>query len=88
MAAMDHENMIIFLYVGWEGSAHDGMVFVDPTTRETTNQRHSSLRNIIEYTFGILKKRYPYLRSAIPPYRIPRQCNIVVAIFTIYNFIQ
>ncbi|KAL2318528.1 hypothetical protein Fmac_032404 [Flemingia macrophylla] len=31
--------------------------------RELFNHRHSSLRNVIERTFGVLKKRFPIIAS-------------------------
>ncbi|KAI5657782.1 hypothetical protein M9H77_26575 [Catharanthus roseus] len=37
IAGVDHDNRTIFLYIGWEGNAHDRRVFVDATTRETAN---------------------------------------------------
>ncbi|KAL7221463.1 hypothetical protein ACSBR1_023426 [Camellia fascicularis] len=39
--------------------------------KELFNHRHSSLCNVIERTFGVLKKRFPILRS-MPNYKSTR----------------
>ena len=47
---------------------------------------HSSLRNVIERCFGILKKRWNIL-NLMAPYPYPTQVKIVVASMVIHNFI-
>ena len=56
--------------------------------RELFNRRHSQIRNVVERTFGVLKKRFPILSGPMPPYRIPRQCSILVACCVVNNFIR
>ena len=56
------------------------------TPRELFNHRHSSLRNIIERTFGILKQRFPILKHATL-YQIMTQTKIVLACCILHNFI-
>ncbi|XP_042980024.1 uncharacterized protein LOC122310210 [Carya illinoinensis] len=51
------------------------------------NYRHSSLRNIIERTFSLLKRRFRIL-YAMPPYRPVRQGMIITACCTLYNMIK
>ncbi|XP_055961841.1 protein ALP1-like [Mercurialis annua] len=54
---------------------------------ELFNYRHSSLRNIIERAFGVLKARFPILKS-IPSYPLRRQKLIPIACCTLHNFIR
>jgi len=51
------------------------------------NYRHSSLRNVIERAFGVLKARFPILKS-IPNYPLRRQRQIPLACCTLHNFIR
>jgi hypothetical protein len=54
---------------------------------ELFNLRHSSLRNVIERIFGVLKKRFPILTS-MPPYSIEMQRDIIYCCFFLHNFIR
>ncbi|KAG8483114.1 hypothetical protein CXB51_022032 [Gossypium anomalum] len=54
---------------------------------EIFNHSHSSLRSVIERTFGVLKKKWAILRD-MPSYSFEKQTMIVVATMTIHNFIQ
>ncbi|KAK1258134.1 hypothetical protein QJS04_geneDACA024822 [Acorus gramineus] len=85
---------------GWEGTAHDSRILSetirDPAKmgratpqnkEEVFNQLHSSLRNVIERTFGVWKARFPILkRMASYPFDI--QVRIVPATMAIHNFIR
>ncbi len=54
---------------------------------ELFNLRHSSLRNVIERLFGVLKKRFPLLRDMHSfPFNI--QCDLVLCICYLNNFIR
>ncbi|KAL7226931.1 hypothetical protein ACSBR1_021910 [Camellia fascicularis] len=55
--------------------------------KELFNHRHSSLRNIIESTFGILEKRFPILWS-MPNYKSTRQGPLVIACCVVHNWIR
>ncbi|KAF5932293.1 hypothetical protein HYC85_028464 [Camellia sinensis] len=55
--------------------------------KELFNHRHSSLRNVIERTFGVLKKRFPILRS-MPNYKSTRQGPLVIACCVVHNWIR
>ncbi|XP_028108304.1 uncharacterized protein LOC114307119 [Camellia sinensis] len=55
--------------------------------KELFNHRHSSLRNVIERTFGVLKKRFPILRS-MPNYKSTRQGPFVIACCVVHNQIR
>ncbi|XP_075640673.1 uncharacterized protein LOC142612470 [Castanea sativa] len=48
---------------------------------------HSSLRSVIERTFGVWKNKWRILRS-MPPFHIHTQCRIIVATMVLHNFIR
>ncbi|XP_062080151.1 uncharacterized protein LOC133784900 [Humulus lupulus] len=54
---------------------------------ELFNYRHSSLRNVIERCFGLLKARFPILKS-MPPYLLGKQRRIPIACCAIHNWIR
>lgn len=47
---------------------------------------HSSLRNVIERSFEVLKKRWNILNH-MPPFSYKKQVKIVVAAIVVHNFI-
>ena len=51
------------------------------------NRRHSSLWLVVEWSFGMLKNRFPILRK-MHPYPIKYQRLFVIAYCTIHNFIR
>lgn len=51
------------------------------------NQAHSSLRMVIEQTFGMLKKRWKIVRD-IPDYPFQKQVTIIIATMTLHNYIR
>ncbi|XP_049932583.1 uncharacterized protein LOC126409886 [Nymphaea colorata] len=56
------------------------------TPQELFNHRHSSLRNTVERTFGMLKARFPILKMQVP-YPFKKQAQIVLATCVLHNFI-
>ena len=57
--------------------------------RELFNHRHSSLRNVIERTFGLLKKRFPIIASGTEPhYSLEIMTHIVLACCILHNFLR
>ena len=64
----------------WGGDHPEG-------AKELFNYRHSSLRNVIERCFSILKARFPVLKM-MPRYKPCRQGNVMRACYTIHNFIR
>jgi hypothetical protein len=66
----------------WSGDAARPM-----NKEELLNLRHSSLRNVIEKTFGVLKKRFPLL-IAMHPYSFETQCHLVLCAVMLHNFIR
>ena len=55
--------------------------------KELFNYRHSSLRNVIERCFGVLKARFPILKY-MPNYPPRRQRRIPIACCVLHNFIR
>nr|XP_043616213.1 uncharacterized protein LOC122588143 [Erigeron canadensis] len=56
--------------------------------RELFNLRHASLRNSIERVFGVLKKRFPIIRSGTEPfYSCETQSSIFLACCILHNFL-
>ncbi|CAN6544943.1 unnamed protein product [Malus baccata var. baccata] len=55
--------------------------------KEVFNHRHSSLRSIIERTFGVWKKRWAILRD-MPNYPFNKQVKIVIATMALHNYIR
>ncbi|XP_049935002.1 protein ALP1-like isoform X2 [Nymphaea colorata] len=56
------------------------------TPQELFNHRHSSLRNTVERTFGMLKARFPVLKMQVQ-YPFKKQALIVLATCVLHNFI-
>ncbi|XP_043718145.1 putative nuclease HARBI1 [Telopea speciosissima] len=57
------------------------------TVRELFNYRHSSLRNVIERTFGVLKNKILLLRQT-HHFSVKTQGNIVIACCGLHNYIR
>lgn len=55
--------------------------------KETFNYAHSSLRNVIERSFGVLKMKWRILLG-IPSFPMHKQSKIIVACMAIHNFIR
>lgn len=55
--------------------------------KEIFNHAHSSLRGVIERTFGIWKKKWAILRD-MPQYSLAKQRDIVIATMTLHNYIR
>jgi hypothetical protein len=51
------------------------------------NQAHSSLRNVIERSFGVLKMKWRILLH-LPSYPITKQAKIIVACMALHNFVR
>ncbi|XP_056841762.1 protein ALP1-like [Raphanus sativus] len=54
---------------------------------EWFNKRHSSLRSVIEHSFGVWKAKWRILKNEAR-YNLPMQCKIVVATMALHNFIR
>jgi len=57
--------------------------------KDLFNHRHSSLRNVIERTFGVLKKRFPIIASETEPhYDVDTMTKIVLACCILHKFLR
>jgi hypothetical protein len=54
--------------------------------QEKFNFHHSSLRNVVEWIFGLLKSRWHVLQG-LPMYERSRQVKIVIACFALHNYL-
>ncbi|PKU75718.1 hypothetical protein MA16_Dca015598 [Dendrobium catenatum] len=55
--------------------------------KETFNKQHSSLRGVIERSFGVWKKKCVILRD-MSTYSFKKQIKIVIATMTLHNYIR
>jgi hypothetical protein len=55
--------------------------------KEMFNQAHSSLRNVIDLSFGVLKMKWRILLH-LPSYPIEKKSKIIVACMALHNFIR
>jgi len=55
--------------------------------KEVFNHAHSSLRNVIERSFGVLKMKWRILKN-LPSYPVNKQSKIIVACMAPHNFIR
>lgn len=56
-------------------------------TKEVFNYAHSSLRNVIERCFGVLKMKWRILLN-MPSYPMEKQSKIITAVMALHNFIR
>ena len=54
---------------------------------EVFNHAHSSLQNVIERSFGVLKQKWRILRD-VPQFKIGSQTMIISACMTLHNYIR
>ena len=54
---------------------------------ERFNYLHSSLRSVIERTFGVWKNKWKILRH-MPPFKLRTQNLIIVATMVLHNFVR
>jgi hypothetical protein len=54
---------------------------------EIFNFLHSSLRNVIERAFGVLKQKWCILKD-MPSFSVERQKEIIIACFALHKFIR
>ena len=62
-------------------------IAIPRTRKKHFNRLHSSLRNMIERSFGVLKARFP-IPKRMAPYPFPVQRSIIVAAMAMHNFIR
>jgi hypothetical protein len=55
--------------------------------KELFHYAHSSLQNVIEFSFGVLKMKWRILLS-LPMYPMPKQSQIIMTCMALHNFIR
>jgi hypothetical protein len=55
--------------------------------KEVFNYAHSSLRNVIEQSFGVLNMKWRILLS-LPSFSLTKQSKIIIACMALHNFIR
>ena len=87
-AGLPHRSTLIAPYRGVRYHLKEYSNRAPENARELFNLRHSSLRNAIERAFGVLKKRFPIIRSATEPfYSCKTQSDIFLACCILHNFL-
>jgi hypothetical protein len=64
----------------WDAAEPQGM-------QETFNYAHSSLRNVVERSIGVLKMKWRMLKE-IPSYAPQKQSEIIQAACALHNFVR
>lgn len=57
------------------------------TMEELFNLRYARARNVVERTFGIIKRKWKIIRSSAPEYDIEVQIDLVYVICGLWNFL-
>ncbi|GJV72015.1 putative nuclease HARBI1 [Tanacetum coccineum] len=85
---LPHRSTLIAPYRGVRYHLKEYSARAPQNSRELFNLRHASLRNSIERAFGVLKKRFPIIRSTAEPfYSCETQSNIFLACCILHNFL-
>lgn len=87
-AGLPHTSTLIAPYRGVRYHLKEYSSRAPQNPRELFNLRHASLRNSIERAFGVLKKRFPIIRSTTEPfYSCETQADIFLACCILHNFL-
>ncbi|KAJ9539206.1 hypothetical protein OSB04_031939 [Centaurea solstitialis] len=87
-AGLPHRSLLIAPYRGVRYHLKEYSTRAPQNARELFNLRHASLRNAIERAFGVLKKRFPIIRSTTEPfYSCETQSDIFLACCILHNFL-
>ncbi|KAL5706080.1 hypothetical protein ACHQM5_024289 [Ranunculus cassubicifolius] len=86
-AGFPHARGFMAPYRGTRYHLNDIRGRTPASPKELFNYRHSSLRNVIERTFGLLKKRFAYLRTT-PFYNVDTQIKLIIACCILHNIIR
>ncbi|GKA35234.1 putative nuclease HARBI1 [Tanacetum coccineum] len=85
---LPHRSTLIAPYRGIRYHLKEYSARAPQNSQELFNLRHASLRNSIERAFGVLKKRFPIIRSTAEPfYSCETQSNIFLACCILLNFL-
>ncbi|XP_052622595.1 uncharacterized protein LOC111896182 [Lactuca sativa] len=85
---LPHTNKLMAPYRGVRYHLKKYSMRGPQNSKELFNLRHASLRNAIERAFGVLKRRFPIIRSTTKPfYSCETQSAIVLACCILHNFL-
>lgn len=86
---LPHKSTLIAPYRGVRYHLKEYSSRAPQNALELFNLRHSSLRNAIEWTFGVLKKRFAIVRSTTEPFysSCETQSDIFLACCILHNFL-
>lgn len=88
MGYLNTEGFIApYLGVRYHQHEYRGANQLPRNAKELFNHRHSSLRNVIQKSFHVLKTRFPILKLA-PQYAFHIQRDIVIAACVLHNYIR
>ncbi|KAK9192711.1 hypothetical protein WN944_003404 [Citrus x changshan-huyou] len=91
MAACDFHMLFIFVWPGWEGTAHDTRIFLktlkndDVKFPKPANGKFFTF--IIERTFGVWKARWKVLQH-MTNFKFDKQVAVVATSMALHNFIR
>ncbi|XP_021992189.1 uncharacterized protein LOC110889006 [Helianthus annuus] len=87
-AGLPHTSTLMAPYRGVRYHLKEYSTRAPENAKELFNLRHASLRNAIERAFGVLKKRFPIIRSTAEPfYSCETQSGIFLACCILHNFL-
>ncbi|XP_071713706.1 uncharacterized protein [Rutidosis leptorrhynchoides] len=87
-AGLPHTSKLMAPYRGVRYHLKEYSSRSPENAKELFNLRHASLRNAIERAFGVLKKRFPIIRSSSEPeYSCETQSSIFLACCILHNFL-
>ncbi|KAJ0520767.1 putative harbinger transposase-derived nuclease domain-containing protein [Helianthus annuus] len=87
-AGLPHTTTLMAPYRGVRYHLKEYSTRAPENAKELFNLRHASLRNAIERAFGVLKKRFPIIRSTAEPfYSCETQSGIFLACCILHNFL-
>ncbi|XP_076882258.1 protein ANTAGONIST OF LIKE HETEROCHROMATIN PROTEIN 1-like [Bidens hawaiensis] len=82
------KSTLIAPYRGFRYHLKEYLKRAPQNPRELFNLRHASLRNSIEREFGVLKRRFPIIRSTTEPfYSCETQSQIFLACCILHNYL-
>ncbi|XP_058197837.1 uncharacterized protein LOC131313503 isoform X3 [Rhododendron vialii] len=81
-----YTNMLGYLAPYHQKDDLNGVTTAYHSSTDLFNHKHSSLRNVIERCFGVLKARFRILK-AMPKYKTACQPKIVVACCVVHNWV-
>ncbi|XP_076922705.1 uncharacterized protein LOC143584564 [Bidens hawaiensis] len=87
-AGLPHTSTLMTPYRGVRYHLKEYSTHASENAKELFNLCHASLRSVIEQAFGVLKKRFPIIRSTEEPfYSCETQSGIIMACCILHNFL-